>query len=581
MISFLIWLAKSSFCISVLYLVFKLTISRDKTSGRNRFALLAIVVLSAILPFANIPIFRTIEVVPQLQNFTESSILTYEEFVPSFSETSQILQSEESRTVNPWVVIYLLVVGLIVIHAIFSLVQLWQMLHTASHHNIKRISVMIVDKIIQPFSFFSHIVMSSSDYKDNKDMIIMHEYAHVRYYHWIDLLVFKLLTILHWFNPMVWFMLKDLKMIHEFQADQFVLGKGVDIKRYQLLIVKKAVGERQFALASLFTQKPILKRINMMNKKSNQKWKSVKILVFVPVIVLLLQAFSSPENVLNTALDKFNSIVATEENYDVVIYSDQLKVFNQECELKSLESQIINHSRLIDEEGPETIKVLSFADVSGERVAEVLNILNDIPYKQITTTIVDNSDVSDADLVNKVLLQSNGLLLLNGEEYSLPEFKKELNILANGSESKGNLKGTNVVFDIEEGVDFMELNTIRELLRSLGLKEVGPAVQSRWTRKTMRGNIIIGGDVKWSRIEQNDSASNKRFTYGAVTIFTVAWRGKLVEMELLKEQAHQFIEKHEDRSVIIYPGEGSTLAVIENVKSILKEAGFKEIEVKN
>jgi hypothetical protein len=52
-------------------------------------------------------------------------------------------------------------------------------------------------------------------------------------------------------------------------------------------------------------------------------------------------------------------------------------------------------------------------------------------------------------------------------------------------------------------------------------------------------------------------------------------------MELLKEQAHQFIEKHDGRSVIIYPGEGSTMAVIENVKSVLKEAGFKEIEIKN
>jgi hypothetical protein len=296
---------------------------------------------------------------------------------------------------------------------------------------------------------------------------------------------FKFLTILHWFNPLVWLMLRDLKLVHEFQADQFVLGEGVDVKRYQLLILKKAVGERQFAMASLFSQKPILKRINMMNKKSNQKWKSLKILVFVPVIVLLLQAFSSPENAINTALDKFNSIVSNEENYDVVIYNDQLKVFNKICNLQSLESAIISHPKFKDNEEVETIKVLSFKDVSWERVGEVLDLLNNIPYKKITTTIIEDSDLPNADSLNKVLLQSNGLLLLNGQEYRLPEFKKQLNLLVSASKLKGDMKGTHVIFDIEEGVDFMELNTIRELFRSLELKEVGPAVQSRWTSKTM------------------------------------------------------------------------------------------------
>ena len=66
----------------------------------------------------------------------------------------------------------------------------------------------------------------------------------------------------------MWFLRRDLKLIHEFQADQAVLNKGIDAKRYQLLVVEKAVGERHFAMANHFTQKPILKRLKMMQKKT-------------------------------------------------------------------------------------------------------------------------------------------------------------------------------------------------------------------------------------------------------------------------------------------------------------------------
>ncbi|MCT4587654.1 MAG: M56 family metallopeptidase [Carboxylicivirga sp.] len=579
MTPFLIWLTKSTFCISVLYLVFKLTISRDNAPGRNRLALLSIVLLSLILPFVNVPIFRAVEVVPPIHYFNDYSKVTLGESAIYPTDASMESPVEVSNPVNYWIVFYLSIVSLIAFHVLFSLGQLWRIIRSASHHNAKGKSVMIVDKRIQPFSFFSHIIMSSNDFKNNKDMIIRHEYAHVKYCHWIDLLLLKFICILHWFNPMVWLMLREIKLVHEFQADQFVLGSGVDAKRYQLLILEKAVGERQFAMANHFSQKPILKRINMMNKKSIQKWKSLKILVFVPVVVLILQAFSSPENVISSALDKLSTIVSTEENYDVVMYDDQLKVFNQLCDLESLESKIINHPKFKDNEDVETIKVLAFNDVSWERVAEVQNMLYKIPYKMISTTIVENKDIPEPDMVNRILLQSNGLVRLNGEEYSLPEFKKQLNHLGVQAKSGKNRKSSNVVFDVEEGIGNMEVSTIKNLVRSFGLKQVGPSVQQRWTQRSMRANIILGGDVKWCCLEQDDSSGQKKWTYKGETIFTVGWTGKLCDLELLQQYAIKFVEKDDCRSAVINPGEGSDLAVITDVKNILKEAGFKDIEV--
>lgn len=106
---------------------------------------------------------------------------------------------------------------------------------------------------------------------------------------------------------------RDLKLIHEYQADEAVLNKGIDAKTYQLLVLKKAVGERRFALANHFTQKPILKRINMMHMKESKKTGALKMLLFVPVIALLLMAFSNPgENVLTNTNVINNEIKSTE-----------------------------------------------------------------------------------------------------------------------------------------------------------------------------------------------------------------------------------------------------------------------------
>lgn len=49
------------------------------------------------------------------------------------------------------------------------------------------------------------------------------------------------------------------------------------------------------AMANHFTQKPILKRIKMMKKRNLNRWTGMKLLAFIPILLVLLQAFSKPE----------------------------------------------------------------------------------------------------------------------------------------------------------------------------------------------------------------------------------------------------------------------------------------------
>jgi beta-lactamase regulating signal transducer with metallopeptidase domain len=148
---------------------------------------------------------------------------------------------------------------------------------------------------INSFTFAGWIVLSEIDFQQHADEIVTHETVHRRKAHYLDVCLMDFLTVLHWFNPFVWALRKELKSVHEYEADYYTLNQGIDAMKYQLLLIKKTVGASRFAIASNFAQSKIKKRITMMNKKFNPKmrWRT---LLFLPVTALLTQAFARPGN---------------------------------------------------------------------------------------------------------------------------------------------------------------------------------------------------------------------------------------------------------------------------------------------
>ena len=101
--------------------------------------------------------------------------------------------------------------------------------------------------------------------------------------------------LLQWFNPTVWLLKRELRDIHEYQADKGVLSQGIDATKYQLLLVKKAVGSSLYTLANSFNHSKIKKRITMMLKKKSNNWARLKLALLVPVGLAALSAFAHPE----------------------------------------------------------------------------------------------------------------------------------------------------------------------------------------------------------------------------------------------------------------------------------------------
>ena len=172
----------------------------------------------------------------------------------------------------------------------------------------------VMESDTSSFSFMNHVFIGSNDYGKHPE-VLLHECMHVRACHSADMVVMSLVCALQWFNPIVWVMRSEIRIMHEYEADEAVLKQGIDAVQYQLLLVRKAVGDSCFLLASSFSHSKLKNRIAMMKKIKTTKWAG---LAYVACLPLLLAAMS------------FN---ATDSGNDVMSGTDTLTALAGSVEL--------------------------------------------------------------------------------------------------------------------------------------------------------------------------------------------------------------------------------------------------------
>lgn len=167
------------------------------------------------------------------------------------------------------------------------------------------ISITVTNDPMASFSFFRNIVISRDDYEQNP-IVLQHEMMHVKCHHSVDVVLFSIITALHWFNPLVWLARKELKEVQEYEADEAVLKQGIDATQYQLLLVKKAVGAERFQMANGFNHTKLKNRIGMMQARKSAGTAKLAYLACLPLLlsVLCFCTKSIPEPIPFRMLDE-------------------------------------------------------------------------------------------------------------------------------------------------------------------------------------------------------------------------------------------------------------------------------------
>ena len=277
------YIAECALCLALLYLPFWGLLRKDTFFQFNRFVLLAITVLSFILPWINIP-----EITSQLAP-SETISIQLEEINVMIS--GKVL-SENISWKTILAIIYLSGAVTCLLYKMIDLVRLIRFIPRGCLwvHTENGIHIHCHAHDVVPFSWMNHIVISEKDYEENGQNILLHEQAHIACGHSWDILWLSFMEVLQWFNPFVWMLSKEIQDIHEYEADLTVLRKGINARDYQLLIIQKVVGSGSYTFANNFNHSSLKKRITMMIKEKSNPWARLKYLYILPIAAICMIA---------------------------------------------------------------------------------------------------------------------------------------------------------------------------------------------------------------------------------------------------------------------------------------------------
>lgn len=285
----MLYVIKAAITLALLYSCFFLFLSKETFHRFNRCMLVGIMLVSLVMPMFH---FTTEH--PTTLNEEVYIVQNYIEH-----DTAPIIVTAQQAQGITWIqaLTWIYMAG-VVLMLILTLVQATSLIRFMSsgvrHTDSQGNTVILHNNDVPPFSIFRYIVMSVKDYESCRQYILTHEQEHIRLGHTYDLLLLQGMKTLMWFNPFIWFLSRDLKAVHEYEADQAVINQGIDAKSYQQLLVMKVVGNRLQPFTNNLNHGSLKKRIVMMYQKPSNRWLMLKALCAIPVAALTINTFATP-----------------------------------------------------------------------------------------------------------------------------------------------------------------------------------------------------------------------------------------------------------------------------------------------
>ena len=274
---FLIYEGKVAVVLLVFYLFYRFLLKKETFHRFNRIVLVGTAVLSFLLPLCVITIRKP----------AEPGVMVME-----MTAEMRELAPEVGKTFPSWPVLMVILlfwagVAFVLVRVIVSILSILKI--TRQGELVREedgCRIVVTDRDIDPFSWMRYIVLSRKDWEGNPAPILAHEKAHIGFRHSVELLLVDVLSAFQWFNPAIWMLRSDLRELHEYEADDAVLRSGTDIKDYQYLLIRKAVGKSGYSVSNSFNHSILKNRITMMSKTKTPYSRRLRALWLLPLVCL-------------------------------------------------------------------------------------------------------------------------------------------------------------------------------------------------------------------------------------------------------------------------------------------------------
>ena len=296
---FLLYIGRASLYLAIFYAFFLLVMRKTSFFHFNRAALLLGTMACHVLPLLRL---RTIFV-------TKGPASEVAVGAPVF-----VGAAESAGTSIPWLtLLYAAGFATVAVLVLLSILRTWRMIRSGEQRECDGYQLTLVEHDVPSFSWRRHIVMSRSDY-EKYPAILRHELQHIRHCHSLDILLMTVVSAIHWFNPLVWIARAELALLHEYEADEGLIQQGIDATQYQLLLVRKAVGEQRFSMANGFNHAKLKQRIAMMHTEKTPARVRLAYAGVLPILALTMFA-CNPSNtkVLSPVAEETEIVPVVEE----------------------------------------------------------------------------------------------------------------------------------------------------------------------------------------------------------------------------------------------------------------------------
>ncbi len=287
------WIVFSTLSAGLFYGLYCLTLRRDHRLQLSLWYLLLTLCFSIVYPFFSLP---------ERLASASRSLIPADEYT-LFLDEVEITAAPASHTIS-LTDIYL--AGLVLCAAyllfrvavqaatVFRLRSRNRVYRSVDGFDIPRFAALVMpDDDTAPYSFFNQIVVGTRGLDGGElRCILAHESYHVSRLHSFDLVFARLMCCLAWFNPFAWLMMRELRTVHEFQADAASIGTcGRD--DYLRLLYRQATGTGYGHITNNFQSINLKKRIAMMKTKKT-RFGAWLVLAALPVAALLLMVGCKP-----------------------------------------------------------------------------------------------------------------------------------------------------------------------------------------------------------------------------------------------------------------------------------------------
>ncbi len=281
------YLLLANLYLALFYGFYLLLLRKETYFMLNRIYLVSAAVLSFFIPMMQSEWVKNLFITQKVQQ-------TIYYIDPGF--VYQVSPAESGFTISQFfTVVYWLVSMLLLARLFYRFVKLKRYMQSEETGNA--------------FSFFGNIKVDEN--LPQKEIIHQHELVHVIQLHSADVLLFEALTILNWFNPVIYFYRKSIKHNHEFIADRNAINFGVDKSDYALLLLSQTMNVQPNHLVNSFFNQSLLKqRIMMLQKNPSKRSALLKYGLSAPLFGLMLiftSATVSEQKTIRKISDKISS----------------------------------------------------------------------------------------------------------------------------------------------------------------------------------------------------------------------------------------------------------------------------------